>query len=188
MLAYNFNEQGFFISKKEAKKDPLESVKESKDIFLLPKNSTFKKPLKEKEGFNVIYESNTWIYEEIPKPPKPKEPTLIELKEVKINEAKQKRNNNLANYVLTEGILKTNNIAETFMVLERYAKNLEQGKILAKFGLEDEVLVKLTKNIIVRWIETIEAQYNQSWIDYRLLVKKINATKTITTLNKIEIK
>ena len=82
---------------------------------------------------------------------------FTKIKIAKINEAKQKRNNNLANYVLTEGILKTNNIAETFMVLERYAKNLE-------------------------------AQYNQSWINYRLLVKKINATKTITTLNKIEIK
>ena len=103
MIAYNFNEQGFFISKKEAKKDPLESVKESKDIFLLPKNSTFKKPLAEKEGFNVIYESNTWIYEEIPKPPKPKEPTLIELKEVKINEITQQKNKELYSLIDFKG-------------------------------------------------------------------------------------
>jgi len=113
---------------------------------------------------------------------------FTKIKIAKINEAKQKRNNNLANYVLTEGILKTNNIAETFMVLERYAKNLEQGNILAEFGLEDDILVKLTKNIIGRWIAAIETQFNEAWIDYRLLVKKINATKTITTLNKIEIK
>jgi hypothetical protein len=159
-----------------------------KGTYQLPADSTFKKPLIAKDGHNVIYNNGKWNYKKIPEPPKPKAPTLAELKESKVLEAKQKRDFKLSNYSLKEGVLRTNNRAETFMILERYANNIDQNKILAEFGLENGVLVKLTKPIVDKWIGDIEGQYNNAWIDYRAVRKKIDNAKTISTLNKIEIK
>jgi len=64
---------------------------------------------------------------------------------------------------------------------------LDQNVDLAEFGLKDK-LIKLTKPIIDKWLLTINKQYNQVWLDYRAVKKKINNAKTISTLNKIIIK
>lgn len=49
--------------------DPLESELAGKDIYLLPAFATYEKPLKPKEGFNVVFNENEnkWEYIEIPK-------------------------------------------------------------------------------------------------------------------------
>ena len=65
---------------------------------------------------------------------------------------------------------------------------LSQNITLAEYGLKDGKLIKLTKTIIDKWLISISIQYNQAWLDYRAIVKKINNIKTITTLNKIIIK
>jgi len=109
------------------------------------------------------------------------------LKEAKILEVKQKRDFKLSNYSLKEGVLRTNNRAETFIILERYTKNIDQNKILAEFGLKNGVLVKLTKPIIAKWLGDIEEQYNKAWVNYRETVKKIDNCKTIAALKKIII-
>ena len=52
--------------------DPLETKVSGKDVWFLPANSTFTIPLKGK-GYNVIWNGETWEYDEIPQPPEPTE-------------------------------------------------------------------------------------------------------------------
>jgi len=166
-----------------------------KGTYQLPADATFKKPLIAKNSYNVIYNNGKWNYEKIPEPPKPKTPTLInsvltlaELKEAKTLEAKTKREEKLFNFVVDEGIIEARSKAETLLILKEYKEMLDQNITLAEFGLKDGKLIKLTKPIIEKWLLAINAQFNQAWLDYRAIVKKINNIKTISTLNKIEIK
>ncbi len=113
---------------------------------------------------------------------------LLLIKKLKIIEAKAKREEKLSNFVVDEGIIEAKNKAETLLILKEYKEMLDQNITLAEFGLKDDKLIKLTKPIIEKWLLAISTQYNQAWIDYRAVKKKINNTKTITTLNKIIIK
>ena len=159
-----------------------------KGTYQLPADSTFKKPLATKDGYNIIYKNSKWNYKKIPEPPKPKAPTLVELKEAKTLEAKAKREEKLSNFVVDEGIIEARSKAETLLILKEYKEMLDQNITLAEFGLKDGKLIKLTKPIIDKWLLAINAQFNQAWLDYRTVKKKINNAKTISTLNKIEIK
>lgn len=58
--------------------------------WLIPKNYTEIEVLAPKEGYDIYFEDNTWIYKEIEKEPK-KEETLEEVKQNKINELKSHR-------------------------------------------------------------------------------------------------
>lgn len=111
-----------------------------------------------------------------------------QVKEAKILEAKAKREEKLSNFIVDEGIIKAKNRAETVLILEGYKKMLDQNITLAEYGLKDGKLIKLTKIIIDKWLLGINTQYNQAWLDYRAIEKKINNAKTISTLNKIVIK
>lgn len=94
MKAYLFNpENKEFEAEIEAQIDPLESVKQKKEIYLLPANSTYEKPLDEKDGFKVKWQGSSWIYEKIPEPKPEKEPTIEELKLIKRSEINQARDN-----------------------------------------------------------------------------------------------
>ena len=158
-----------------------------KGTYQLPADSTFKKPLIAKDGYNVIYSNDKWNYKKIPEPPKPKAPTLAELKEVKTLEAKAKRKEKLSNFVVDEGIIEARSIAETLLILKKYKEMLDQNITLAEFELKDGKLIKLTKPIVDKWIGDIEGQYNNAWLDYRVMQKKINNCETILSLNKIKI-
>ena len=84
MKAYLFNpETKEFEIEIEAQIDPLESVKQKKEIYLLPANSTYEKPLDEKDGFKVKWQGSSWIYEKIPEPEPEQEPTIEELSAIK---------------------------------------------------------------------------------------------------------
>ena len=65
MLTYRFDENTKeFLVSEQAFLDPLESQIQNKEIYLLPANSTFTKPLDPKEGYAVVWENNEWIYKE----------------------------------------------------------------------------------------------------------------------------
>lgn len=110
------------------------------------------------------------------------------LKEAKMSEVKAKREEKLSNFVVDEGIIEARSKAETLLILKEYKEMLNQNITLAEYGLKDGKLIKLTKPIIEKWLLAINKKYNQAWLDYRAIQKKINNTKTISTLNKIEIK
>ena len=135
----------------------------------------------EKEGYTIEKISKSEI-ELLHKP------TLEELKKAKILEAKAKREEKLSNFVVNEGVIEARRKAETLLILKEYKEMLDQNINLAEFGLKDDKLIKLTKPIIDKWLLAISKQYNQAWLDYRVVKKKINSAKTMSTLNKIIIK
>lgn len=98
MLVYIYDKKTKkFLYTEEALIDPLETELKQENVYLLPANATFKKPLEEKEGFNVIFSNNEWIYEEIAQPePEPEpEPTIEELQ----TKVRSIRNNYLESFV-----------------------------------------------------------------------------------------
>lgn len=81
MIAYGYDDNGLYTGEKQCQKDPIESAKQGKDVWLLPANSTWDEPLEPKEGYNVKWNGTAWEYEAIPVPPPPPEPTEDEKKE-----------------------------------------------------------------------------------------------------------
>lgn len=66
MQVYHYNEETKeFLYEEEAAIDPLETVFRKREVYLLPANATFEKPLEAKEGFRVVFD-NGWKYEAIP--------------------------------------------------------------------------------------------------------------------------
>jgi hypothetical protein len=73
-IAYSYNENQEFCGECQAWQSPLE-----KDVFLLPANATFIKPLPHKKNNKIIFNGESWIYKELPKPepkPEPEKPEL----------------------------------------------------------------------------------------------------------------
>lgn len=70
-----------FVSQIECQLDPLTSEIEGHDVFLTPANTTPIEPLEEKEGFDIIWNGESWEYKEGKKPeePEPYEPTEYEI-------------------------------------------------------------------------------------------------------------
>lgn len=82
-IIYNYDDDGYYINHQEALVDEMGNE-------ILPNNATYLVPLEEKKGFNVKFNGEEWIYEEIPQKP---EPTLEKLKLTKraeINQARDK--------------------------------------------------------------------------------------------------
>jgi len=62
MLVYIFNkETKEFLREEEAHLDPLETKKQGHDVFLLPANATFKKPIEKQDGKAVIFKNGLWV-------------------------------------------------------------------------------------------------------------------------------
>lgn len=91
MVAYSYNEETMeYIGTQDCQLDPLETEKAGHEIWLLPANCTWEKPLEEKEGYKVKWNGEEWKYEEIPakEEEKPHELTEAEKKELRIMELK----------------------------------------------------------------------------------------------------
>ena len=78
MIAYGYDDNGYYTGEKTCQLDPLESRQQGKEIWLLPANATWDEPLPEKEGYRVKFVDGAWIYEEIPQPEPAPEPTQEE--------------------------------------------------------------------------------------------------------------
>ena len=89
-ILYNFDNDGYFTDKSEANIDPLETKKQKKNIYLLPRNATFTKTPKPQENKRIKWDKNNqkWIYEDIKIPEKPQEE--IESESDKIKRLKNK--------------------------------------------------------------------------------------------------
>lgn len=80
---YTFNPTTFkYESKQESQVDPLESKAAGKTIYCgLPLFATYEEPLEPKEGFDVIWQNDSWVYQEVVNPENiPHGPTELELK------------------------------------------------------------------------------------------------------------
>lgn len=86
MLAYHFDEYGYFDGVMECQKDDLESILKATAVFLQPANSTKIKPPEPKEGFKIRWSGEMWEYEEIEQDPVHHEPTTDDSRRMRIDE------------------------------------------------------------------------------------------------------
>lgn len=80
-LAYGYDsETKKYTGEMQRQRDPLESEIKGHDVFLMPGNSTEIAPPEEKEGFDIIWNGESWEYQEKKKEeePKPYEPTELD--------------------------------------------------------------------------------------------------------------
>lgn len=73
MKAYRYDEYGDYVGEVECQLDPIETQMSGEEVWLLPANSTYDKPPKEKEGYNIKFIDGAWTYEKIPEDPQPTE-------------------------------------------------------------------------------------------------------------------
>lgn len=80
MIAYKYDDLKYYIGEVNCQIDPLESKIQGHEIYLLPANSTFEVPPKEKDGYKIKWNGESWEYEKIPEPEPEPEPTEDEKK------------------------------------------------------------------------------------------------------------
>lgn len=69
-ICYRYDqEKKTFQQSEEMLKDPLESELQGKDIWLLPADCTLIEPPEAKEGFDIIFNGESWEYKEQEKKP-----------------------------------------------------------------------------------------------------------------------
>lgn len=89
MIAYQYDsETKKYIGEIERQLDPLESLAQRKEIYLMPANSTDIHPLEPKAGYDIIFNDTNWEYKEIEKESEPYTPTEKEIKQSRIIELK----------------------------------------------------------------------------------------------------
>ena len=91
-ICYRYDqEKKTFQQSEEMLKDPLESELQGKDIWLLPADCTLIEPPEAKEGFDIIFNGESWEYkeQEKEKEPKPYVPTEKEKMQHEVWELKE---------------------------------------------------------------------------------------------------
>ena len=96
MIAYRYDNNGLYIGTIPCQLDPRATKEAGKDIYLIPANSTLIEPPQAKEGYNIIWNGESWEYAEIPKPPTPPAPTPEEIIEQKLTQLDTQYNSDKA--------------------------------------------------------------------------------------------
>lgn len=94
-ICYRYDqEKKKFMHSEEMHKDPLETKLQGKDIWLLPADCTLIEPPEAKEGFDIIFNGESWEYkeQEKPKAAEPYVPTEKEKTQQEIWQLKAKLN------------------------------------------------------------------------------------------------
>ena len=94
-ICYRYDqEKKKFMHSEEMHKDPLESKLQGKDVWLLPADCTLIEPPEAKEGFDIIFNGESWEYkeQEKEKDPEPYVPTEKEKMQQEIWQLKAKLN------------------------------------------------------------------------------------------------
>lgn len=83
-LCYRYDEKKEYVCSEEMLRDPLETIKQKKDIWVLPADCTLMQPPETKEGFKIKWNGSAWDYEEVKKEePEQYQPTEEDLKNSK---------------------------------------------------------------------------------------------------------
>lgn len=140
MIAYRYDteQNNKYAGEQPCQRDPIASLKAGKDVFLLPGDCTYEKPLTAKEGFDIVFDiaKKAWEYVETEKEeeeePAEQEPTL----EDKVNQLDSQYwqdKNTLQGYYMdfmiagdTEGMESIR--AELAALAEQYDSDLEALK------------------------------------------------------------
>lgn len=156
-----------------------------KGTFYLPSDSTFKPPLKAKEGYNVIWKNDKWTYKKISQPPKPKEPTLEELKQSAKDQIIQARRLKQYSPIIFEGSEYPN--SETAQNKFFNLLFITNGDI--EWRLSDNInWVTLTRQKADELAKKIREQETSLYKKESQLLKAVNDAKTKVKINNLKIK
>ena len=130
-ICYRYDqEKKKFMHSEEMHKDQLESKLQGKDIWLLPADCTLIEPPEAKEGFDIIFNGESWEYkeQEKPKEEEPYIPTEDDLKNSKRWERDDVLNKTMCRIqryqTQKEAGLSTTDDATTYSALLNYAQYL----------------------------------------------------------------
>ena len=188
MIAYRYKpDDGMkYDGTQECQLDPLETKISGHDVWLLPGNCTWKEPLPSKEGYNVVYksDSDTWEYELIPAPPEPEPPTLDEVKAQKIQSLKYARDTKELEPVLYNNhLFDFDQKSYERITAAIYALDITGGTI--EWTLADNGTVNVSTNDLRGVIAQAAVRSNQLHIIYRDLKEQVNACTTVEEVEAI---
>lgn len=126
----------------ECQLDPLETIVQGKDIYLIPADTTEIEPLEPKDGYDVVFNGTGWEYREIPKEPEPEPyvPTELEKKQQELWETEQKlRDLDYIGVKIATGRATIEEYAEEIAEMSRLADKVNQLRAEIK-ELENEKL------------------------------------------------
>lgn len=124
MKAFKYdNNSKKYLKEVECQLDQMETAIQGKNIYLLPADCTFTKPLENKEGYEIKWNGDKWYYEEIPKEPEPSEPSEPTQDELNQMEAEKMRFN-LQNKALNSMMLILNGSGELATLQTEYQDEL----------------------------------------------------------------
>lgn len=152
MIAYRYDKTTrIYLGAYECQVDPLESEIAGHPVWLLPANATFKAPPKEQDGFNIIWNNDSWEYKEIHEESNIQpECTLEKAKEAKIAELKHVRDTKELEPIAYNGdnydfdLKSYNRIMAAVDVLDR--ADIEYQQLLST--LPEEELITTNQNLL----------------------------------------
>lgn len=185
MKAYKYDSDFYYIGEQECQADPIASKREGHNVWLLPANCTWEKPLEEKEGYKIKWNGEAWGYEEIPVPPEPEPPTLDEdeVKAQKIAELKGIRDTKEVEPIQTDKGLfdyddKARDRIKDAMVALKYRGTIE-------WTLADNTDVSVSQLDLENVILAVASRSNDLHIKYRELKQRVNAAQTVEEVETI---
>lgn len=172
MFAYRYDESFYYSEQQECQLDPLESEMQKKEIYLLPANCTWEKPLNEKEGYRIKWDGSAWVYELIPVPPAPVPPTLEKVKASKIFELKGIRDTKEVEDILVNGHLYDyDDKARERINAAIIALDVSGGSIM--WTLADNTDTEVTATDLKYVIAMVAQRSNALHMKYRTLKKSV---------------
>lgn len=157
---YRYDENNCYIGTDRAFESPLE-----KGVFHIPANCTEIEPPEEKEGFKIKWNGEVWEYEEIPKDPEPKPPTLDELKAKKLAEVDAWTERKITGGFTSEcsgELVRYDSDKDTQLTMQGIALNVNTDRFAVEYpagcpvrgytdGSADKTIFYLTPEQVLEW-------------------------------------
>ena len=156
--------------------------------YNIPAKCTETEPPADKEGYKRKYNGTAWEYEEIPKEPEPPEPTLDELKTVKLAELKLQRD--------TAEVLPIEYDGNSYDYDEKardrinaaiIALEMKGAEATIEWTLADNTSLTVTSKDLKMVIAAVAVRSNELHVKYRAASDKIDVAKTKEDLEKITL-
>lgn len=186
MKVYFYNENTKeFVAEGNAFKDPRASERLGKDVWLLPANATFDKPLESKEGYKVVFK-NGWQYEKLPEPEPEPEPTFEDLKEAKrrqINYSRDRAEQGGFSYL--DKIFDSDPISCQRISCAAQAMSVAPENSTITWTCKDNTTIDLNKDQITGLVVALAQWSNSCHEKATALKEQVEKAKTKEELDKI---
>lgn len=172
---YTYDHENYFVGVlilDETDKDP-------QGNWNIPAKCTEVKALDYKDGFKVKFNGTSWEYEEIPKLPKPPEPTLDELKVKKKAELKAERDSLEVEPIEYKGnVFDYDEKARERINAAMVALEVQSSGSTIEWTLADNTAVKVTEQDLKMVIAAVAMRSNKLHIAYRVASDKVDGAQS----------